>query len=203
MNTNTLMVIYCIILAGLGISPWAWYFTLKLKANKKEKKGPTDLFCDSRRPDVPATRQWVEEMMNKNMSNVMHVGGTTHEGIKHRISRLERLNRQGGYLAFIDDKSVRELGFDYLCGTVHVGEIGETYRLVDITMKDGNMGNYGEIIEATIVEKDDKRYMANVEANFNHVCENYSGRGTEMGTEVAISKELADRLISEFKAKEA
>jgi hypothetical protein len=166
-------------------------------------EGTKERDMDSPRPDVPATRQWVEDVVNAKTSNCMHVTGSTQKRNEDRLSRLERLNRQGGYLAFIDDKSVRELGFDYLCGSIHVGGgAGEYYRLIDVTMKDGDMGPNGSIIGGTIVGKDDKRYNDNVNANYDLVCTQYKGMGTEMSTEVGISKELADRLIAEYKAKE-
>lgn len=146
--------------------------------------------------EIVATRKWVDEIVNAKTSNCMRVGGDTVSLITRRIERLERLNKQGGYLAFVDDKSVRELGFDYLCGAIHEGENGKYYRLVDVVLSNGFSG---EIVSATIVPEGDVRYKANVDANYDHVCANYSGRGTEMCTEVGVSRELCEKLIKEYK----
>jgi len=144
------------------------------------------------RPDVPATRQWVEEMMNKNLSNVLHVNGTTHKQINDRLVRLERLSRQGGYLAFYYPKSVHELGFKEYCGTLHIGENGETYCLYDIKVD----GKY--LVSATIVPSEHEGYKANSEANYDLVCSMYSGRGAELCDELNITKEVAEMLIASF-----
>jgi hypothetical protein len=145
------------------------------------------------RPDVSATRQWVEEMMNKNLANVLHVNGTTHKQINDRLARLERLSRQGGYLAFYYPKSVHELGFKEFCGTLHIGENGETYCLYDIKV------NGKDLVSATIVPSEHGGYKANSEANYDHVCSMYSGRGTELCDELNITKEVAESLIAAYK----
>lgn len=144
------------------------------------------------------TREWVEMMMNKSLANVMHVNGSTHENINRRLARVETITNQGGYLVFVDDKSVNELGFDYLVGVLFRGH--KSYMLCDVEL---SKDVYPRVVSARVVEKDDPRFKANSEANYNHVCENYSGRGSELSTEVGIDCDLADRLVTEYKASKA
>jgi hypothetical protein len=70
--------------------------------------------------------------------------------------------------------------------------------LVDVVMGEGTQN--GEIVSARIVPADDPRYKANSEANYNHVCANHFGRGTELCKEVRITKEKAGAVIREWEA---
>jgi len=148
---------------------------------------------DSPRPDLSATRSFVQDSLNKALVNVMHVNGSTHQHINGRLSRLERLNRQGGYLAFYYPKSVHELGFKEYCGSLHVGENGECYSLFDIKL-DGKT-----VVSATIVPNGHEAWKANADANYDLVCANYSGRGTEICDELDISKEVAESILAAYK----
>lgn len=187
---------YTFAFAALALFAWiasAFHQDRIIPENIKIGKGEGD--GESPRPDLVATRSFVQESLNKSLANVMHVNGSTHKFINDRLSRLERLNRQGGYLAFYYPKSVHELNFKEFCGTLHVGENGECYSLYDIKL-DGKT-----IVSATIVPSDHAGLKSNAEANYDLVCNHYFGRGSEMCDEIDISKELAESMIATYKSQ--
>lgn len=56
---------------------------------KKSVDSPNSEEKQSPRPDVPATRQWVSELLDSNTSNCMRVGGHTHNKLISQITELE------------------------------------------------------------------------------------------------------------------
>lgn len=82
-------------------------------------------FTDSQqtaRPDVAATRQWVDDLLNKKMANTLQIGGITHNAMQHEIKRLKTiLLENDGYraLSYCCTESVS--GCPHMIGTLWQG----------------------------------------------------------------------------------
>lgn len=143
------------------------------------------------KPELVATREWVDEIFSTKMANAMFVDGRTHRHINRRLDRLERLSRQGGWLAFTYPRAISEGGFDYLCGTLHEGENGAIYSLIDVVVENGYL------VKATVVDKENPRYKANAEAAWDIGCNTPIGEdGQRMNEEVYIERKVAETLVA-------
>lgn len=143
------------------------------------------------KPELVATREWVDEIFSTKMANAMFVDGRTHRHINRRLDRLERLSRQGGWLAFTYPRAVSEGGFDYLCGTLTQGENGPNWCLVDVVVHNGYL------VSGTVVDREDARYKANAEAAWDIGCNTPIGEdGQRMNEEVYIEKHVAESLVA-------
>jgi hypothetical protein len=82
------IALLCLLLAAC--TPWIFVIHAFISAGGSTKPKPVDL-GESPRPDIMATRQWVESMINTKTATCMQVSGAAHIGILQRLSALEAL----------------------------------------------------------------------------------------------------------------